>query len=190
MKIDKINSFLAFHDVIANSKDQQWNINWNAFIQSNLIAFYRLSATENDVKISFKIIINHDLKVQIYKNDTTASRSESNWLLDDNQLENWSQFNELLNYYADEPEISVQSSPINSLKAILMMIEEIQSSADVERLIEPLKDMIRGVISTICERKLPEFILIEAVESLEEDQDEGKCQEAEEPANCELNVER
>lgn len=114
--MNKINSFEAFHEVIVNSKNQNWETNWNVLIQSNLIAFYRIATHENDLKISFRVLIYEDLKVQIYKNNTKASIDECNWLLDDNKLESWSEFNDLLNYYADEPEISVQTSPIECLK--------------------------------------------------------------------------
>ena len=116
--MNKINSFESFHALILNSKNQHWETNWNVFIQSDFIAFYRLAITENDLKISFRVLIDNDLKVQIYKNNSRASNDECNWLLDDNKLESWSEFNDLLNYYADEPEISVQSSPIECLKVL------------------------------------------------------------------------
>ena len=61
-----------------------------------------------------------------------------------------------------------------------MMIEEIQSSSDVERLIEPLKLMIKGIINTINERKSQEFIIIEAVDEIREDLVGEKCEFVEE----------
>lgn len=68
------------------------------------------------------------------------------------------------------------------------MIDEIQSSADIERLIEPLKDMIAGIISAIGERKSSEFIIIEAVDEIQQEPELEKCEI--EVLNCEKNAGR
>lgn len=70
------------------------------------------------------------------------------------------------------------------------MIDEIQSSSDVERLTEPLKEMIKGIISTINEIKSPEFIIIEAVDEIQEELVGEKCEIVEEIKDCEKKAGR
>lgn len=158
--MDKIESFAEFSSSILNSSNFPWKSNWNSFIDTNLIAFYRLT-TQPNLRISFHLEISHDLTLKIFKKENKAAKSESAWLLDDDaRLESWLQLHELLNFYSNEPEICVESNEKEILEKVMKILEEIQSSAEIEREIEEVRKKIREILGKI-EEKFEKILTVE-----------------------------
>lgn len=110
---DEIKSFCQLRDIIDKTNEYQiWKENWNIFVQTDGICFYRLSRDENfdDIKISFKIIVNKNLKVILRNEFGIAESIELEWILKYSKLEMWSQLHQLLDFYQSEPEIKLQTN--------------------------------------------------------------------------------
>lgn len=115
---DTITSFAHFVDRL---EDMQGSIaeSWNIYTHHDGVCFYRLASRDedfSDVKMSFKLLINKDLRVKVYSYDNEASSEELEWLLKDSQLTKWSQFDSLIDTYQHEPDVTLKKSPIKSLK--------------------------------------------------------------------------
>lgn len=109
--IDNISSFMIG---LKSQKQSSWKPHWNIFEQQDGVCFYRLSRDKyfRNVTMSFKILVNNDMKMTMYKNEVEADHSELNWILKHSQLEHWSQFHRLMEYYQQEPRIKLRSDPV------------------------------------------------------------------------------
>lgn len=115
-----INNISSFMTGLESQKQSPWKSHWNIFEQRDGICFYRLSRDKHfkNVTMSFKILVNNLMKMTMYKNEVEADHSELNWILKHSQLEHWSQFYRLMEYYQQEPQIKLRSDPVASYRSI------------------------------------------------------------------------
>lgn len=111
------------------------------FEQSDGICFYRLSRDEffYNVSISFKIIVNQDMRVLVYRGETEADLKELDWIVENSKLEQWSQFHRILDYYQAEPQIMEKSNSFHLIKQALESLNKVSKSREVDELIDPIK---------------------------------------------------
>lgn len=121
---------------------------WSIFETRDGICFYRLSQDEffSNVTISFKILINKEMQVVIFKNDSEADHSELSWVLQVSKLEFWDQLHRLLNHYKNEPQIKLQLNPIPYIERALESLNQIPKSKDIGHIIEPICHQITSVL--------------------------------------------
>ena len=131
-----INSFEEFSEGL----DEMSEIiceNWNIYTHPEGICFYHLSNDQNfnDVNMSFKILINNNMRVKMFNNGTEASEEELKWVLTDSHLLYWAQLEKILGKYQNEPEVIRKNQPTkclhNALEALdLVRREELQEQID------------------------------------------------------------
>lgn len=134
---DLIHTFEQFSKNV-DEMSEDFIEHWNIYTQPDGVCFYRLTSDENfiDVNMSFKILVNNDMRVKIYSNGIEASDEELMWTLVDSRLLNWSQFERILLRYQNEPEILRKNQPTkylqNALEALdLVQREELQEKIDL-----------------------------------------------------------
>lgn len=134
--------------LVSFTDDEPWKEHWNLFEQDDGLCFYRLSRDESfsNVTISFKILVNKDLNVMVYKNEIQGDRTELNWILKGSKLELWSQFYRLLEYYQTDPEIQQNKNPIHRIERALETMNSILCSGDINGIIEPFKRELESTL--------------------------------------------
>lgn len=140
---DKIDGFTEFTDRLLSSKIS-WKGNWSFYEQPDGVCLYRLKRDENfkNVSMSFKILINSEMLVSMYQNESEADIKELNWILKNSRLELWSQFYKLSEYYQTEPKLQVQSrEPIIYINRALENLENVDGAV-IDQLIEPIKSQL------------------------------------------------
>lgn len=146
---DRIHSFEYFVSGLAASGGyKQWKEHWSIFEKRDGICFYRLSRDEffYNVTMSFKILVNKEMNVIIYKNEAEADRAELNWILKVSKLEHWDQFYRLLDYYKTEPQIKLNSNPIPHVERALVSLNKIPRTQGITDIIEPIKHQLSSVL--------------------------------------------
>lgn len=121
---DKIQSFAHFCEGIKEMKIDDWNI----YMKHDGICFYHLTSDENfnDVEMTFKILINKNMRVKLCKRDCESNTEELNWVLKDCHLQKWSQLIDIMVHYQPEPEIIPKTLPKKYLKKAYNILQEIQ----------------------------------------------------------------
>lgn len=143
--LERIYNFDCFAVMLASfGDDAPWKEHWQIFEQHDGICFYRLSRDEyfSNVIMSFKILVNKDMRVVIFKNESEAASEELNWVLKVSRLENWGQFYRLLEYYSTEPPIQLQSNPIHQIERAIESLDKIWNSESISGLIAPIKEQL------------------------------------------------
>lgn len=134
---DRINGFAQF--CLGLEEIQVTYIdNWNIYNQHEGVCFYRLSNRDddfNDVKFSFKVLINKHMRVKLFSNEDEASGEELKWILKDCQLQSWSQLDRILVNYQTEPEVVMTIKPMKYLMKAIDALDrvrriELQSKID------------------------------------------------------------
>lgn len=146
---DRILNFDSFVVKLASfTEDEPWKEHWNIFEQHDGLCFYRLSRDESfsNVTMTFKILVNKDLNVMVYKNEIQGDRTELNWVLKGSKLELWSQFYRLLDYYQTDPGIQQNKNPIYRIERALETINSILCSGDINGIIEPFKRELESTL--------------------------------------------
>jgi hypothetical protein len=102
------------HELVAKMDETKipWRSSWSMFVHEDGLCVYKMGSNDNfrDVYMSFKIVIDQELRVSIYKENVRASIHELDWVLQDSKLEYLSQFWKLLDYYFIEPDIMEENS--------------------------------------------------------------------------------
>ena len=149
-RVDRIEDFQEFCDVLISKNFPDWNL----FNQPDGICFFRLNCDENfnDVNFSMKILINKEMKVKIYSNDMEAKNEELNWILNECQLQLWSQFESILDNYKQETVIKFKASPLHHLKRAQKIFKNIADTIDVNEQIR----MINDELDLLIKNEIPE----------------------------------
>lgn len=117
--------------------------NWNIYSHPNAICFYRLANIEEnfcELNITYKIIVTSEMRVQLFHGDNEASFKELSWALTNSKLHSWEQFEEILDYYRQEPDILHKKTPMKNLfKAFELldhlMVDELQPDIESAKLL-------------------------------------------------------
>lgn len=143
--IEEEEILFTFEDFSAKVDEKQDNIaeNWNIYSHPNAICFYRLANVEenfNNLNITYKIIVSNDMRVKLFDGDAEASCKELTWAMTSPYLQNFEQFEEILDYYRQEPEILHKKTPMKNLhKAFDLLdhvtIEELQQDIEQAKLL-------------------------------------------------------
>lgn len=172
---------------------------WNIYNQPDGICFYRIKRDKSfdDVYISIKILIKKDMRVKIFNRDDERSDSELEWLLLNNRLQYWTQFDRMMITYQSEPDIQEQENNFWHLQKALDHLQKITPDHDftIETIRIQLKKLIREskskeVINTSDLWDEPESVTVQGSDSPEIElnmiEDEGIIEYLEESEN-ELN---
>lgn len=139
---DRITDFEEFMSGLSSAeKVGTYESNWNVFKQPNGVCFYHLKNDESfrDVTMSFKIIVNTNLHLVIHDSNNEADVTELNWILKNAELELWSQFHNILDYYQTEPRIQPITSESYHIQQALDSLEKIESSLEIDSILDPIK---------------------------------------------------
>lgn len=143
--IDNEDIFRSFENFTKSVDElpEELSKHWNIFTHPAGICFYRISTDENlnDLQISFKIIVNTNLRVRIFSLGSEASSKELQWILKDNQLLFWSQLKRILEYYRTEPEVLRVNQPEKYLQNALEALDSVKL-VDVQNKIDAIKCQI------------------------------------------------
>lgn len=152
-EFDHLKEFLESQD----ESHLWWKENWNIFIQSDGICFYRLSRNEqfDDVNISFKIIVNKNMQVSLRNEKGVSEDIELEWILKRSKLEMWSQLNEILDFYQSEPVIQLKTNQ-HCFRQSFVALDKIASSHEYAELINPA----RLKVSDLKQEDLPIDVVI------------------------------
>lgn len=163
--IDNFDCFVI--GLSAQEEHEPWKEHWSIFEQHDGICFYRLSRDEyfRNVTMAFKILVDKDMNVLIYKNEVEADSTELSWILKLSKLRLWSQFYRLMGYYQKEPEVIFQSSPVPHIKSALAKLNNIGESENIFGLI----DMIKSQLSLVLKEMISDEEVVVKVEETESD---------------------
>lgn len=165
---DHIDSFDSFLVRLASfSEDEPWKEHWNIFEQHDGICFYRLSRDDffNNVTFSFKILVNKDMIVTIYKHETQADSKELSWILNGLKLLYWSQFYKLLEYYQTEPVVLSNTNPIYYINSAIESLNKIWNPGDISEIIEPIKQQLQSALIQLNANEISVKVEIEEPQS-------------------------
>lgn len=140
-EIENIQNFSDFVKDLKNHKDSLTA--WNIFNQPDGICFYRMKADEhfNDVSISFKILINKELRVKVFSSDDEADDQELDWVLKNCRLESWSQFERMMIQYQKEPVIIEKAKDEFHIQQALEHLRKLRDSRSASVLENELRRM-------------------------------------------------
>lgn len=142
---DEIQSFDELLSSLENPlrSPESFENHWKMFLQLDGICFYRLSRDElfNEVFMSFKILVNKEMKVKVLNRYDETNDEELQWTLKDSKLELWSQLYTILDYYQAEPEIKKSSDPKKIIKQDLQLSRNISDIEDFDEI--PIEENIR-----------------------------------------------
>jgi THAP domain len=134
----------TFEDFNAKVDENQQSIaeHWNIYIHPSAICFYRLTTIDevfHDVNISYKIIVSNEMQIKLFKGEVEASNKEISWAMHNSRVQSWEHFDEILDYYRQEPEIIRKRQPVKDLlKAFELFsqvaIDEIKDEMDYVKL--------------------------------------------------------
>lgn len=134
----------TFEDFCVKVEETQDSIveDWNIYNHPNAICFYRLANLDGNFdrfNITFKVTVSNNLQVQLFNGEAEASSRELSWALNSPYLHSWEQFEQVLNYYRQEPEILYKKQPVRDLlKACELLdrvfIDELDSEVEAVRL--------------------------------------------------------
>lgn len=115
---DAIFGFTELSDGLEEFLNQNLINDWNVYQAADGICFYHLTTKEafSDIGITFKILVNKDLKVRVFKNENEGSPEEVKSLLSNCTLRTWTHLNELLMKYQTEPDIEIVVDTVELLK--------------------------------------------------------------------------
>lgn len=186
LRNNNIEEFNQLKECIEIADEHQfWKENWNVFVQLDGICFYRLSRDENfeDVNISFKIIVDKDLRVNLCNDRGVAESSELEWILKSSKLEMLSQLHSLLDYYQSEPEIKQQSNQRVLIKQAWNSLEKLTNNLEYAELINPLKEKLASDLS-VEEVDLEVEIKQESDESIDSTESSITAEQISKEPNC------
>lgn len=183
---DRIVDFEKFIDGLEASNGTEWKENWNVFEQSDGICFYRLTRDEffYNVHISFKILVNQDMRVLVYRGETESDAKELDWILRLAKLESWSQFYRILEYYQTEPPITEKSNSFHLIKQALESLNKISKSRYIDEIIDPIKARLVMALDRVD----PVSDIVYAAVKLEPDDKSGMDMYDEQDYHDELSV--
>lgn len=147
---------------------------WNVFSNSEGICFYHLASKDDDfsdLTMSFKILINRNLKIRVFQNDLEASREE----LGDASLQSWSQLSDLLTKYQPEPSIEILRDPCMFLRKAhnaleLVTNEELRQELDFIKIqIQNLYNQAENIVDDYLYQDVIEEEFIEEEVHLKEE---------------------
>lgn len=150
---------------------------WNIFTQPDGICLYRLASTDgnfSNVNMSFKILVNKNLRVKIFRNECEASSEELQWSLKDCKLKSWSQFESIIDNYRHEPEVMLRKQTLKSLKKSSNALDEVQREELMEK-IEAVKAQLLALYEDAA--NLPEVDEIDFYLTTENDEVAGPMEE-------------
>lgn len=122
--------------------------NWNIYKHPSAFCFYKLSKYDeylNDFSISFKIIVTSNMNVKICRGETEANSKELLWVLPETTLHSWDQFEDILNFYHQEPEIISKSQFLKHLTTAFKCLGQVKTD-EVQDNIESLKVQLYSVL--------------------------------------------
>ena len=124
---------------------------WNIYEKSNGICFYRLKHDEifSNVQISFKILVNREMRVMLFHADIEADPKEFDWILKDSKLESWTQLHRLLEHYRTEPMIIEKSNLFQVIRKALKSLQNVTKSAEVDKIIDPIVKLLEKALDQI-----------------------------------------
>lgn len=141
---------LTFDEFAAFVDEKQETIveNWNIYKHPSAFCFYKLSKfdeTFSDFSISFKIIVSSNMNVKMCRGETEANSKELLWVLSDATLHTWDQFEDILNYYHQEPEIMSKSQFLKHLATAFKCLGQVKIH-ELQENIESLKVQLYSVL--------------------------------------------
>lgn len=148
-KADLIKDFESFRAGVASSDEQEtWREYWNIFEEADLICFYHLSRDvySNSISISFKILVDSQMRVTIFRNEIQADSKELDWVTKDSTLKYWSQFSRLIDYYQTAPDILRTSKPGFHIERALAILEDISPWEDINGAVSSAKDQLTAAL--------------------------------------------
>lgn len=128
LKKDLINSFEQLKNEYACNVKL---FNWEVKMLNNKLYFYILNV-EEFLSIETSIVIDSNLKIQVFLKDNELSHSDLQWILAvDMKLNRWSQLTNILSYYKNISDVKLEQPDISSLlKKSLTILEEANKIAE------------------------------------------------------------
>lgn len=142
-RVNNIREFDQLKEGLESQDHFWWKENWNIFIQSDGICFYRLFRNEDfdDVNISFKILVNKNMQVSLRNEKGASEDIELDWILKQTKLEMWSQLNEILDFYQSEPELQLKNNR-HCLRQSFVALDKIATTQEYYEFVNPAKLML------------------------------------------------
>ena len=167
---NRIADFESFVNYFDSGSSKKLRKDWNIYEQPDGICFYRLTRDEffYNIQISFKILVNRDMRVLLFRCVNEADPKELDWILRDSKLETRTQLHKLLEHYRSEPMIMEKSNSTRIIKQALELLKNITKSPEVEKRIDSIikllvetLDQIEPIMSFASVKLEPEEYTVE-----------------------------